>query len=366
MRPTVMFALLFSLAACGGARSAPSAADGGAPLVDGGGAPLVDGGGAPLVDGGGASPDGGGAWRPFSPDSPWNTPIPAKPDLDPDSAALVADLAQSSPFGVHLDVNIAGYSIPLYFADASTPTFTVVADYGGTGWSGTDGRNATGTMPIPAGAAPDPESDHHLLVVDRTRQLEWGCWNMQLMGGAWHAGLCATADLSGTGVRTPITQANPWYLAAGARACGFPLVAGLIRTDEIAAGRIEHALVLAYPHIRAGWFTPPASTGQGRVGDNAVSTRGIPCGGRVQLDPSVSLDVPGLSRSARILLRALQEYGAFVGDYSGAISLYAENSPVAQAYWQGVMDTYELQGKLDFNSLRVLRSAPLYDNGNGN
>jgi hypothetical protein len=140
--------------------------------------------------------------------------------------------------------------------------------------------------------------------------MEWGCWNMVYASGQWHAGLCATSDLNGTGVRVPATQAQPWNVAHGPRACGFPLVAGLIRTDEIKVGRIEHALVLAYPHIKAGWFTPPASTGQARMGDRAISTRGIPCGGRIQFDPSIDVNTLGLTNSGNIIVKALQDYGA--------------------------------------------------------
>ncbi|MBN1772819.1 MAG: hypothetical protein JXB32_16230 [Deltaproteobacteria bacterium] len=311
-----------------------------------------------------SGPDG--AWRPFSDDSPWNTPLPADPELEPDSAALIADFASSSPWGPHLDVNIAGYSIPLYWADAATPTFEVLAGVGGEGWLGDNGMNAVGTMPIPDGAAPDPESDHHLLVIDRGRGLEWGCWNMRLETGGWRAGLCAASDLRGTGVRTPATVADPWWMAHGARACGFPLVAGLIRREEVAAGRIDHALIVAYPHIRAGWFTPPASTGQARIGDDAISTRGIPCGGRIQFDPAVDVDALDVSPAGKLVLHALQTYGAYVGDYSGALSLYAENSPEAQAYWAaGVLDSYELLDRIDLSRFRVLRLGTLYDNGNG-
>jgi hypothetical protein len=325
-----------------------------------------DGGSGGSGDAGGASGGADGAnsaWRPFSDDSPWNTRIPANPALAPDSRALVEDIWSSSPYGRHLDVNIPSYSIPLYWADATTPTNQVLADYGGEGWTGTNGANATGAMPIPVSAAPDPESDRHMLVVDRERQLEWGCWNMRLEGGQWRAGLCATADLSGTGVRVPITESASWYLAAGARACGFPLIAGLIRTEEIEAGRIDHALVIAYPHIKSRYFTPPASTAQGTGA--AIPTRGIPCGGRIQFDPDVDLDNLGLSRSGRIVMQALQEYGAFVGDYSGAISLYAENSAAAQAYWaSGVLGVYDLQDKIDLSRFRVLSIGALYDNGN--
>jgi hypothetical protein len=381
-------------AACGGSQilqhpdgsaGGDAAADGASPPSDArpddGGAPPDDGApgdaGAPPDDGApgdaGAPPDDGGAsdgglltWRPFSADSPWNTPIPANPELEPDSVALITDFTNSSPYGVHLDVNIAGYSIPLYPADGTTPTYQVLADVGGDGWTGTNGMNATGTMPIPAGAQPDPQSDHHLAVVDRQAHMEWACWNLRFEAGQWHGGLCATSDLAGTGVRPNATTADPWWTAHGARACGFPLVAGLIRTEEIQAGRIDHALVVAYPHIRAGWFQPPASTAQGRVGDDAISTRGIPCGGRIQYDPSVDLDTLGLSASGKVIVRALQVYGAYVGDYSGAISLYAENSAAAQAIWSaGVLDSYELQDKIDFSRFRVIKLGTLYDNGNG-
>jgi hypothetical protein len=310
-------------------------------------------------------PDGG-AWRPFSDDSPWNTMIPADPELDPESAAMIADMETSSPWGEHLDVNIAGYSIPLYWAGADTPRVEVLCNIGGMGFTGDNGMNATAMVPMPAGAAPDPESDHHLLIVDLDDNLEWGMWNASNDGGTWTCGLGANIDLLGTGVRPPANDNPTWYTSHGARACGFPLVAGLIRTAEIEAGRIDHALVFAYPHIRSGWYTPPASTGQARVGDDAVSWRGVPCGGRIQLDPAIDLDSLGLSRSGRIIALALQEYGAYVGDYSGALSLYAENSPEAQAVWaSGVLDTYELMDIIDMAWFRVIRPGTLYDNGNG-
>jgi len=321
------------------------------------------GSGGATGDGTGGGTSGGAplGWRPFSADSPWNTPIPANPLLDPNSAALVADLASSSPWGPHLDVNVEDWSVPVYWADASTPTFQVLAHVGGDGWTGTDGMEATGTMPIPPGATPDPAGDAHMAVVDRARGLEWGCWDMRLEGGRWVAGLCATADLSGAGVRPPATSARPWTAAHGARACGYPLLAGLIRVDEIEAGRIDHALVIAYPHIRSGWFTPPASTGSARG-----SANGIPCGGRIQLDPALDLDALGLSRTGKIIARALQTYGAYVGDYSGAIDLFAENGPTALARWRdGVLSTYELKDRIDLSRLRVLQAERLYDNGNG-
>ena len=106
--------------------------------------------------------------------------------------------------------------------------------------------------------------------------------------------------------------------------------------------------------------------GQARIGDDAVKDRGIPCGGRIQLDPDLDLDSLGLSRSGRTIARALQEYGAYGGDYSGAMSLYAENSQEAQAYFaDGVLDVYELRDIIDLAWFRVLALGQLSDNGNG-
>jgi hypothetical protein len=252
------------------------------------------------------------------------------------------------------------YSIPLYWASASTPLLPVKAALGGEGWMGWP---ATANMPIPPGATPDPQSDAHMLVISADRTKEYGCYNMSYSTSrspAWQADLCATSDLTGSGVRTPAPLANPWYVAHGARACGFPLVAGLIRVDEVKAGAIEHALVFAYPGLMSQRFMSPASTGSA-IG---VSTTGVgmPCGARIQLDPSLDVTKLGLSPAGVMVARALQKYGAYVGDYSGALSLYAENSADALAYWRsGVLDTYEFSGKLDLRRFRTVQYGQIYN-----
>jgi len=89
------------------------------------------------------------------------------------------------------------------------------------------------------------------------------------------------------------------------------------------------------------------------------------CGGHVQLDPSIDVAGLGLSKSGQAIARALQVYGAFVGDYSGSLSLYAENSADAQAHWKmGVLSSGEV-GKIDVTKLRVLELGMLTDDGNG-
>jgi hypothetical protein len=159
--------------------------------------------------------------------------------------------------------------------------------------------------------------------------------------GRWFTGLGAVTDLNGSGVAPPWFD-NPRELDSHrARASGFPLVAGLILLEEVKTGRIDHALTFAYDHCRTGLFIPPASTAQVAQLE-AIDSRGIPMGGRIQLDPAWDVEHSGLSRAGKIIAHALQDYGAYCGDYAGANVLYAENSPAAVAAWEGVLATGEL------------------------
>lgn len=348
-----------SVAACSGNRGGrgPST-DGGSAETGGEDATLNDSG-APDA----SRPDGNmpmpGVFRAFSSDSPWNTPIPENPALDPASSQLIDHFATSSewPF---LGFNLDSHGIPVYWIDSTqVPMVPVqVNSVAGRGFD-VDSR-----APIPVGARPDPESDAHLAIVDPTLGIEWGFFGAYQQGSSWFCDVCATADLNGTGVRPPKDGNQDWFISHGARACGFPLIAGLVTVEEMQAGRIDHALAIAYPGIRSRYYTPPASTAQTTFGP-LDPNRGIPCGGRIQLDPALDLDSLGLSPSGRIIAEALQRYGAFVADFSGAVSLYAENSPEAQAVWaSGLLDTYEIREQIDLRSFRVLEMGRLYDDMN--
>jgi len=264
-------------------------------------------------------------------------------------------------------VNIQQYSVPVYWVDSTkTPMQTVSASLGGTGFrtgAASDSVAAgTGQAPIPSGATPAAGTDKHMSIVDRTAHTEWGFWNADDSTGSWTAGEASTMDLSGSGVRPP-TNDNPWWAGQGPRACGYSLIAGLITTDDIKSGEIRHALVLAYPHIESRYYTPPASSAQGTTSE-ALPTRGIPCGGHVQLDPSLDVTKLGLSPAGLLIARALQTYGAFVGDFSGAVSLYADASSTAQAYWNGGALGNADASKIPLSSFRVLTLGMLYDNNN--
>ena len=345
--------LLLLTIGCGGSAAAGSDAGGGQ-------------GGS--TGAGGATSTGGTPWRPFNDTSPWNTPIAANPTIDPNSTSMIADFSTVSG-QTFFWINIQDYSVPVYFVDSkATPSVTVTASVGGTGFrtgaADDSVAGGTGPAPIPSGAMPAAGSDKHLAIIDRSLAIEWGFWNADHATGNWTAGLAATMDLSGDGVRPP-EHNNPWWAGHGPRACGFALAAGLITADEIRAGAIEHALVIAHPHIRSRYYTPPASSAQGTTTD-AISTRGILCGGRIQLDPTLDVTTLGLSPAGVVIARALQKYGAYLGDYSGSVSLYADESAAALAYWNsgsGVLSNLAVQA-IPLNRFRVLTIGTTYDNMN--
>jgi hypothetical protein len=136
-----------------------------------------------------------------------------------------------------------------------------------------------------------------------------------------------------------------------ARASGFPLIAGLILVDEVRAGRIDHARVFAYDHCRTGFFVSLASTAQVTVPGTKNST-GIPMGGRIQLDPSWDVEHSALTRSGKIIARALQKYGAYCGDFAEANVLFAENSAEAVKAWEGLLRSEDLQAVFTPEMLR--------------
>jgi hypothetical protein len=76
----------------------------------------------------------------------------------------------------------------------------------------------------------------------------------------------------------------------------------------------------------------------------------------------VDVDALGLSPAGRTIARALQEYGAYVGDFAGSINVYADGSPEAQAAFEGVLDAGAMHA-LDLGDLRVVAWGELTPDG---
>ncbi len=94
----------------------------------------------------------------------------------------------------------------------------------------------------------------------------------------------------------------------GATASGFALSVGRIAAGELLAGRIRHALFLVTP-CESGHVAPA-------IGDDNGHDAGCPpIGAHLWLDtPASVIAHSGASRESQAILRAMHDYGGFIGD----------------------------------------------------
>ncbi len=129
--------------------------------------------------------------------------------------------------------------------------------------------------------------------------------------------------LGGSGVWN--NNLGPWLGRSSGFADGF----GVVRKAELDSGVIHHALAVAWPkdHIAApgtaGAVVPPAVTT-----DGTCTTTCAPMGSRLQLDPTLTdadLTAMGIPSYYLPLARALQQYGAYIGESSSWMTIYGES-----------------------------------------
>ena len=117
--------------------------------------------------------------------------------------------------------------------------------------------------------------------------------------GDWHAGSGAIWDLDSNALRP-----KTW---TSADAAGLPILPGLVRYDEVAAGVIAHALRFTAPQTRRR-FSYPAR----HFASDSDAVALPPMGLRVRLKRSV--DLSGFGPQSRVVLRALKRYGMMLAD----------------------------------------------------
>ena len=208
-----------------------------------------------------------------------------------DSDALIASIGLGN--GLHPDFgSYSGYGIPISIANHLTPKKTVTFRY--------KSESDKGPYPIPKKVKREAGSDHHILIVDKD-----ACKLYELFAaaksasGAWSAGSGAIWSL-----RLNRLRPDGW---TSADAAGLPILPGLARYDEVAAGIIAHALRFTAPTTRTTHIYP-ARHDAGDSDDAALPPMGL----RVRLKASV--DLSGFSGQAKVVLVALQRYGMILAD----------------------------------------------------
>jgi len=219
----------------------------------------------------------------------WNKDISALP-VARNSATLIASIGLN--IGLHPDFGSnPAYGIPYNIADSSTPKVSVKFTY--------QSESDKGPYPIPSNPQIEQGSDRHLLIVDKDACYLYEIYGAHYNNGSWYGGSGAIWNLESNHLRP-----NGW---TSADAAGLPILAGLVRYDEVANGVIDHALRFTAPNTRSMHIYPARhDAGQGN------NPNLPPMGLRVRLKASV--DISHFSAENQVILTALKHYGMMLAD----------------------------------------------------
>jgi hypothetical protein len=159
------------------------------------------------------------------------------------------------------------------------------------------------TMPIEGGLGSG--GDMHAIVVDAATCMLYETWNTQYNATAntWSAGSGATWKLKSNALRP-----NTW---TSADAAGLPILPGLLRWDEVKAGRDDHAIRFTLPKTFGTPIWPArhqANTGNGG--------QYPPFGARFRL--KAAFRITGYSKQTQVVLAAMKKYGIVLADNGSA------------------------------------------------
>lgn len=245
----------------------------------------------------------------FPADNIWNTPADQMP-VDPSSQQFIESIG--ADVGLHPDFGSGIYEgapigIPFTVVPMRQPKVAVhFEDFGDEPHAGEE--SDAGPYPIPPNARVEggleSKDDRHAIVVQQE-----GCTLFELYkavpksDGSWAAAGAAKFDLTSNELRIEgHTSAD---------AAGLPILSGLVRHDEVAAGEIRHALRFTAPKTRKAYVWPARHFASDKT-DEALP----PLGQRFRLRSS--FDVTSYSPAVQVILKALKTYGMILADNGSA------------------------------------------------
>jgi len=229
-------------------------------------------------------------------DNIWNAAVDTLP-IDANSAAYVATIG--ADIVLHPDFG-TGYGIPFTTVSGSQPKVPVSFQY--------QEESDPGPYPIPADApiegGPNSTGDRHVLVLERDNCVLYELFAAYPQAdGSWRAGSGASFDLK-------LHRLRPagW---TSADAAGLPILPGLVRYEEVAAGQITHAIRFTAPRTQRKYVWPARHYASSLTAPNYP-----PMGIHFRL--KASFDISGFSAEVQVILRALKKYGMMLADNGSA------------------------------------------------
>ena len=221
----------------------------------------------------------------------WNVRVDQLP-VDPNSAAYIQSIGAAAT--LHPD-----FTMPYTDVPGTQPKVPVTFTYAS--------ESDPGPYPIPPNAPIEGGSnstgDRHVIVIDHDNCVLYELFNAWPQSdGSWKAGGGAIFDLKSNALRPA-----GW---TSADAAGLPILPGLVKYDEVAAGVIRHAIRFTAPATRSAYVWPAR-----HYAGTANGTQYPPMGQRFRL--KASFNISGYSPHVQVILRAMQQYGLILADNGG-------------------------------------------------
>jgi hypothetical protein len=261
------------------------------------------------------------------PDNVWNAAVTRLAGAR-DSAAMVASMGAAK--GVHPDfgsglIDGSPFGFPITTVQPGQARVRVSFEYAA--------ESDPGPYPVPANARVEggsgSDGDRHVIVYDpaacRLYELYAAHPNAD---GSWRAGSGASYDL-----RSQRLRPAGW---TSADAAGLPIMPGLVRYEEVAAGHIDHAIRVTASRTRNSYRWPARHAASSST-DPALP----PMGTRFRLRAGV--DTSRFPAQARVVAEALKLHGAILADNGSSW------------YLSGTQDDRWSNGAL--NALKTLRGS---------
>jgi hypothetical protein len=263
-------------------------------------------------------PTNGGYWTPpalpctvLPADNIWNRNIRSQP-LHPRSASYISSIGGGSV--LHSDFSAGTWQgqyigIPFDVVPANQPRVPMSFTW--------PGHSDAGPYPVPGNATIEGGAsaggDRHVIIVEAGTCTAYEMYaSYPNGGGSWRAGVGARWSLTSNALRP-----DGW---SSADAAGLPILPGLVRYDEVAAGAINHAIRFTTSHINQSYIWPARHSDGGSTDPNVP-----PMGLRLRLKASV--DISSYPTQLQVILRALQDYGMILADTGDALNIAGTPDP---------------------------------------
>ena len=246
----------------------------------------------------------------FPTDNPWHEDISQRP-VHPQSAPIVAGIGADKPLGFNLDMNFVivprdqprvPVRVTQYPRESDPGPFPIPDNAPIENWPLARNEDAA-ALPRAGTTLQDIQrhgtGDRHLIVVDPAHGLIHEFWQARRTDEGWEASQASTFDLRSNRLRP-----ERW---TSSDAAGLPILPAIVRYDEVARGRVEHAMRFTVRRTRRA-YVYPATHFASRSDDPTLPRMGERF--RLRRDFDVSTFPPHV----QVILQALKQYGMIVAD----------------------------------------------------